>query len=1039
MSINYIQTTEYTVVVSPLTGNTLFRNDSPDKYLLASNYSLAKVRTICNRVILGWSVEEYWSSIEGTEYEVACMALVKLRNKQSFVDGFNSLIAAINLGGDRDNKLMIKTGLRRRFVELVSALWESQIIAAPSCLPFDHRTQLGLGTIKLGRELAWIYEVAEASNSRVSSYRQRSSYLVWRLAMTAIGIREVGDITPDSICKKVISGARGKVICAIRPLLAIQKKTYASQMNMTEHDWGLGRGKPRPVFDFSSILQDNPPLDEWLTLLTNWLTNDVSGGVAPKRDAVTVFCRYLIACPRVTRNPLEFVSRTYFIPLRFEEWLDQQHLDQGTIAKRINRIASFFDWYVDVRLAFEDDYGRPVRNPQFFNPVTHRSESVKRSETAREALPIRYLRELIYIISHDDYAWAKSISEDQIKRFNPITKQWEKIWCPIRAYAMLIKLYLPLRTYQVSMLDSGEADTNVLSGTQWIKNESDLAPEGKSLIQRGFLRRYCDQNTSSTFTGFYVNTNKTADRFKDLNDKGYEIPWQHDEVIRLVSELKEWQSTFNPINQPTKWVELNHLNVIRSHTKAQLIARGSSCFLFRDPIRSSKDHPINTGRLSAYWYKLLDELERRVAGRGENLSNGQAIKFIEKRNKFGLPMVPVFDLHSLRVSILTALSKEGGVPLSILSKCVAGHAGVLMTLYYLKQGPSYISQQLAEAQAKMLEKEQENYLRFLQDTDLAQAESVVAFNDLAGLRAVHGRTSAGWVIGDLGICPVGGSLCHVGGAKLTGENGRNDYQPTDGGPRNCIRCRFFLSGPAFLGGLVSHFNTIGIEVMEASEKMRKMQDDINAIENEMFRDTTTKSVSYRRLDVLYARRETAMSQLDEFANNWHATYTMIERAKSILAMPVTKTESGCSVRLLTTGSLTDIATALQESSPFNLYNSVCQGATVYPAKTVPLATLRRGRFLDAMLARNQRQPIFSSLTDEEALIVGNELVNFLYARLGHFEAAQLIEGKRMLQSAGISDDMDTLLTECTGMPVRLSSLIQHNTIDDSPKLGMKEG
>lgn len=69
-----------------------------------------------------------------------------------------------------------------------------------------------------------------------------------------------------------------------------------------------------------------------------------------------------------------------------------------------------------------------------------------------------------------------------------------------------------------------------------------------------------------------------------------------------------------------------------------------------------------------------------------------------------------------------------------------------------------------------------------------------------------------------------------------------------------------------------------------------------------------------------------------------------------------------------------------------------------------------------MLARNHRQPIFASLTDDEALAVGNELVNFLYARLGHHETNRLVEGSRVLLAAGIADDMDAMLAERTGTP-----------------------
>ena len=131
---------------------------------------------------------------------------------------------------------------------------------------------------------------------------------------------------------------------------------------------------------------------------------------------------------------------------------------------------------------------------------------------------------------------------------------------------------------------------------------------------------------------------------------GYEIPWQHDDVISLVSTLLDWQRQFNPIEEATSWSKLTNVSVVRSHTPAQLVARGTNCFLFRDPTRSIKDHPIYVGRMQNLWKKLLNELEKRVAARGELLPSGQPIRFIAKRGQSGKPLVTSFDLHTLRVS-----------------------------------------------------------------------------------------------------------------------------------------------------------------------------------------------------------------------------------------------------------------------------------------------------------------------------------------------------------------------------------------------------
>lgn len=1035
---SYIQTTNYTSAKSPLTGRYIFRNEDDARYLLSPEFSLDIISRVCRDAIAEWSARSNWPSLTGTSYIDAINSFGNLQQIDNFIECFNRLIFLLNTSSEKDTTLLMKTGIRRRFSELTSLLWDAGQLAAPILPALKDRTNIDINSIKVSKSNAWILDIKDASRNSHATTQNAATIDAWRIAMTGVGIQDVGDLMPSTVRADIYAKQRGRLFRIVQPLLALQRLKYGDKVTSTEYDWGVGRGKPKSNSDFQWAITEDPTTTEWHELFANWLQQSIIGGVAPKGDAVSSFLRYLIAVPQITRNPLEYVSRKYRPPVGFEEWVDQQAFGESTSTKRIGQIAGFFDWYVDTKLALEDDLGRPVRNPELYNPITRRRESQKLAETAREALPIRYLRELVNIIRDDDFAWARAFKEDYIKHLNRQTGAWERVWNPVRAYAMLMKLYLPLRTYQVCMLDSGEGDSLTYQGGQWVTNTGLLRPRGKRPVQRGFIRQFKDNNTASSFTGFYINTNKTADRFKDLTDKGYEIPWQHDEVIALYTSLRDWQEKYNPIKAATKWVDLHMPNVIRSHTKAQLLARGESCFLFRDARRSRPDYPVDMSRMQNYWYRLLDELERRVAQRGETLPNGQPIRFIEKRGPTGIPLVPVFDLHSLRVSILTALSVEGGLPLSILSKCVAGHASILMTLYYLKQGPAYISQQMAEAQTKMMAREQENYLRFLQDCDIAAAESVVAFNDQIGLRSLQTRTSSGWIIGDLGICPVGGSLCHAGGPKLTGENGRNDFQPTPGGPRNCVRCRYFLTGPAFLAGLVAHFNSIGLDVLDSSDQLRKMQADISQMEDDLYTKEANDPAEYRRLDALYHRREQAMTRLDEVAHNWHATFAMVERSKAILTTRSIEEAAPGSIRLLASEDLGDITTALGHCTPFDLYNTICQHATVYPAANIPVAGLRRGKLLDAMLARNDRRPVFAALSEEEAVAVGNELVNFLYARLGPVESNRLIEGTRMLSAAGLADEMDLLLTDRLGAPVKLASLIVPHEKSEVPRLVLEE-
>lgn len=56
-------------------------------------------------------------------------------------------------------------------------------------------------------------------------------------------------------------------------------------------------------------------------------------------------------------------------------------------------------------------------------------------------------------------------------------------------------------------------------------------------------------------------------------------------------------------------------------------------------------------------------------------------------------------MHSLQVSLVTALALDGEVPFAILQKLV-GHSRLLMTLYYNKPGVARIRAVLTEADEK---------------------------------------------------------------------------------------------------------------------------------------------------------------------------------------------------------------------------------------------------------------------------------------------------------------------------------------------------
>ena len=771
----------------------------------------------------------------------------------------------------------------RRALTWLTRLWVYGLIAIPPKWTAEFRINCPISNFTVGDHVAWLEEIAAVTSVKSDRESRRAKGLALRIATTTVGVKELGDLTPTTTAEAVRESMGTRAFGIVKAILNAQHVRYGAAASSTLADWGLKPYRVRKKSDVGFLWATavDPALEHWRRYLAQWLSE------RPVKSQALIFgeffLNYLLANPTVTRNPEEFCRRTYMPTVLYRDWLELRHRNQRALFDSNNRGAEFIEWLLDTHLSTPDDLGRPVRSPNHWNPITRLQRKAQAIQTHREAIPTRYINELIRILTERDAAWPKSLPSEWFSWFDHDAGRWERIWNPVRASALLLKLYLPLRTFQIRMLDSGEADSERYVGGQWVANAGPLAPRQRTVVRRGFLRKFTDRLSGQVYTGFFVNTNKTQDWGRDEEDKGYEIPWQHGDAITVATDLLGWQERYNPIITPQRWADLHDSAIVRTGRSGKFARRGEVCFLFRDPCGTYRNEPLTDSRLRPFWFALLNELEQRVAARGETLTDGSPILFIDKRNpKSGEPRHGVYDLHTIRVSLITALATEGGVPIPILSKCVAGHASILMTLYYIKLGVPQISETLAEAQKKIGLEEQRNFVCFLQSAEHKALASLVASNDASGVIALHDNTPGSWIIGDKGICPVGGAMCSKGGPKLTSNIQLSDYAPTPGGPRNCVRCRFFVTGPAFLGGLVAHFNAVGVQLLAAAERFRAGEATIRRLEDEITATDkqTRRSSLMADLHTAQDRHQRGILEVDDLAHNLHAIYRLTERCRA---------------------------------------------------------------------------------------------------------------------------------------------------------------
>lgn len=453
--------------------------------------------------------------------------------------------------------------------------------------------------------------------------------------------------------------------------------------------------------------------------------------------------------------------------------------------------------------------------------------------------------------------------------------------------------------------------------------------------------------------------------------------------------------------------------------------------------------PHSGSILDTPWYRLLEALEQRLSSRGERHSDGSKIQLVFEESK----TTTYFPLHSLRVSLVTALALEGKVPFPILQKLV-GHSRLLMTLYYTKPGAAFVHRELEEATKRLELAKERSVVEFLRDTEYDQMLSDAIANSATTLAIAipqhpAARNPAGWMLMHHGLCLVGGNTtpvdgnnsvggCYNGGPCVTASSNPR-YAPVPGGARNCVRCRWFVTRPDYLPALVAHLNVIFYhydEARNACVQADKSLGLLRAQRDQAERDRVPfESVEgLRRAERLY---ESAMQRFSDLAEDAAACARLIARCEERLG---SAGETAAPGALIAVGSAQDLRTAVEEvDSELLQLAGVCSAAEFYPDLAPGKAVFRRSQLLDAALLRDGLPPLFLTLSEEEQLRAGNSLIARLAEEfnptnplLGKRQVIAMMDAKESL-SERLGLDLGSLLIaskQAVGVPVRVPLVVE---------------
>lgn len=841
--------------------------------------------------------------------------------------------------------------------------------------------------------------------------------------------------------------------------------TLISSWSLHARPWLEKGGAPPPLrpsvtkandVDLDWVRRDYPQFEPWREPASEWLKT-TNAGLSSRLAMLAPFFQDYLTLPDAPATPADLFARGSSFP------------DPGTTvtaklkkgqAARSNLLRDLFQWTLLRDFSLEADDGELIVSTAFYNPLERQSKKTGESapsQSVRSTLPFDFIHELRHILAEGkdfrDWKFAQNalgvslgskgapsndwytVDPGVMDRSDPdcVWRKRERkrgrktvvdyqMWSPVRWVAVHTKLLLPLRTFQVRMLDSGESDTWKYEGGAWKLNDHPLASPEAQPWRQGVLCRSIGIDEAET-TVLYANTNKTADLAVSGPNKGYEIPWYVagdvvENVFYWLEKLRNWQAKYNPIRRRTSWSELEGRHM-GTKSAAQLASYPDTCFLFRMAQDSDEERmlPVTDSVVSSAWFALLEEYQTRLATRNECHPGGRPIVLVTREDG---RTSSKFPLHSLRVSLITALALDGEVPFPILQKLV-GHSRLIMTLYYTKPGNARIADVLAQAAVKLDAKREASLHAFLLDTEHEALLQQAVCNSQSTLRTVipihpAERNAAGWMHMHHGLCLVGGNVSEIGDSPTIGgcHNGgeadeRGRFQPVPGGPRNCVRCRWFVTEPHYLQQLVDHFNHTAYHFDEARndalESHKRLQGAKRAkAEAEAQGELDTEKL---RSAVVQADRVrgTKYQRFSDLVEDLVACWRLIERCRDVLMAG-----QGEGRQLVLQGAATDVEFVFEETeSELLQLCGVCDSVELYPDLDPGKAVLRRSQLLDAQLLRDGLPPMFLALSAEEQLKVGNAVMQRLAAAVspdsplvGRRKVVELIDaGARLGDSLGI--------------------------------------
>ncbi|MDR9763759.1 VPA1269 family protein [Rhizobium redzepovicii] len=590
------------------------------------------------------------------------------------------------------------------------------------------------------------------------------------------------------------------------------------------------------------------------------------------------------------------------------------------------------------------------------------------------------------------------------------------VYCPVIPSLFRAMLEIPLRMGQIRRLDSGEGDVKIFDGDTlaWRANPGPLAgywadragERADGFQTRGYAIEIEDE--IKPLTGFWINTNKTG--------KPFAVPWHIPNLFKIFWDLRHWQARYNPITAPIgPEIYLDAPQHYPEATKEEMPEIFPLARLFPNKFWPTPGRTVTRSELDHAWCSLLYEIEKRWNQRHP----ANRISLVDVHPKANQPYRPKFNIHGLRVRGLTNL-RRGGMPLDLLSKFIAGHASLLMTIYYTEPHASEVADEVEKAAARSLA--QRDFIDNLRRWEVDEArKNTVSVSP----NAVPGASASGshmqFINVAIGVCPFDGTRCDDGGALRRKEEGdgvsKSVYDPVE--PRNCVMCRHFISGPPWLNELTEY----GTKMCARRRDLAREEARLNKIAGQLEEARDLGALSAAAFDNQWDDHSAEMQKVkneQEMVENSIFNVELLCDASVKLLDQHPNHDAGIMLVANTRSSIV----GYKEVSEFEQAVRITAAGRVHRVLGDERIEARRDEWIAQMLFHSGVTPpqLMTHVSPELRRRALDQYALYVNAKIPANEINGLIDGTLRLRDLGIEDQVRSLIDTALSEPILFGSL-----------------